>query len=523
MLLCLPADLVKSSQQRHSPIIPSKPTRKRKRALEGGHSSLHGRDRDQPPPPKRSRTPLSCAAEEGPKQEAAGNTSERTTNPLAYWIRTGRWHRKYFEQDNLVREQFEKGKDPEALAREALYEKQHQKHVREQDARAMNDFSYLLARKKSTNSLRRQASKSSPQTPSDQLPREAKSAQYRDKDYSIGLEREGSYMRESDLDITNESKSLYQNLLQSEQTIPRDSLFRNDLFKKIFRKIEDRNEAMVIQDITRLIVPSAQNLAIYGATHLNHLYESVNEGWNSANGFVWCARPQPDYSVGFGRSAFADEQLQKLEPFVGSIGSKLSSCFMATSRMYFPFLTCEVKCGTVALDVADRQNAHSMTLAVRGVVELYKLVKRAKELHREILAYSVSHDHRTVRIYGHYALIDGAKTTFYRHPIHEFSFIAQDGKEKWTAYKFTKNVYDIWMPKHLERICSAIDDLPPDINFEVSQQPEASQQSRDLEPLSSQPSVVDSQSSSAASQGVTPTRSFTQPDERAFKKPKKTR
>ena len=101
--------------------------------------------------------------------------------------------------------------------------------------------------------------------------------------------------------------------------------------------------------------------------------------------------------------------------------------------MYFPFLTCEVKCGAAALDVADRQNAHSMTIAVRGIVELFRLVKREKELHREILAFSVSHDDRTVRIYGHYPIIDGKKTTFYRHPIREFSFTELDGKEKWTA------------------------------------------------------------------------------------------
>jgi len=36
--------------------------------------------------------------------------------------------------------------------------------------------------------------------------------------------------------------------------------------------------------------------------------------------------------------------------------------------MYFPFLTCEVKCGAAALDVADRQNAYSMTMAVRVLV-----------------------------------------------------------------------------------------------------------------------------------------------------------
>jgi len=66
-------------------------------------------------------------------------------------------------------------------------------------------------------------------------------------------------------------------------------------------------------------------------------------------------------------------------------------------------------------------------------------------------------------------VIDGKKTTYYRHPIRKFDFTELDGKEKWTAYKFTRNVYDIWMPTQLKRICSVIDELPPDIDFEVSQ------------------------------------------------------
>jgi hypothetical protein len=56
-------------------------------------------------------------------------------------------------------------------------------------------------------------------------------------------------------------------------------------------------------------------------------------------------------------------------------------------EVYFQTFTYEVKCGAAALDVADRQNAHSMTLAVRGIVELFRLVKREKELHQEILAF----------------------------------------------------------------------------------------------------------------------------------------
>jgi hypothetical protein len=195
------------------------------------------------------------------------------------------------------------------------------------------------------------------------------------------------------------------------------------------------------------------------------LIESTNEGWNNSIPLTK-TRPQPDYSVGFRREAFTEDQLKRLEPFVGDLTD--TSFFMATYHMYFPFLTCEVKCGATALDIADRQNAHSMTMAVRGVVELFRLIKREKELHREILGFSISHDHRTVRIYGHYPIIDGNKTTFYREPIRTFDFTELDGKEKWTAYQFTTNVYNVWMPTHFKRICSVIDELPPDLDFEVS-------------------------------------------------------
>lgn len=230
--------------------------------------------------------------------------------------------------------------------------------------------------------------------------------------------------------------------------------------------VRNKNETRVVRDILPLIVPSAEILAIWGAKHLKILIESVNEGWNNSIP-ITKTRPQPDYSVAFRRAAFTEDQLKRIEPFVGELTD--TSFFMATYSMYLPFLTCEVKCGAAALDIADRQNAHSMTMAVRGIVELFRLVNREQELHREILASSISHDHRTVRIYGHYPIIKGNQTTFYRHPIRTFDFTELDGKEKWTAYNFTKNVYDIWMPAHLKRICSVIDELPPDLDFEVSE------------------------------------------------------
>lgn len=333
---------------------------------------------------------------------------------------------------------------------------------------------HILARKKSLSSLSRKRSGSGSATsvtPSDQRPREEKTAPYRDPRYRTLLETKGSFMDESPSGIAGESKTMNATLLASQQTIPKDSLFRDDLFKATCRKVVDKNEARVIRDITPLIVPSAENLATYGASELDCLIESVNEGWNNSIPLTG-TRPQPDYSVGFRREAFTDEQLEKLSPFIGNFIAGDQSFFMATYLMHFPFLTCEVKCGAAALDIADRQNAHSGTLAARAIVELFRLVKREKEIDRQILAYSISHDHRSVRIYGYYPEIDDKRTKYYRYLIHTFDFTALDGQDKWTASRFTKNVYDIWMPAHFKKICSAIDQLPSHLDFDVPSLPE---------------------------------------------------
>ncbi|KAL8291019.1 hypothetical protein RB600_006485 [Gaeumannomyces tritici] len=315
----------------------------------------------------------------------------------------------------------------------------------------------LLARKKLPSNS------ATSETPSDQRPREEKSAPYRDPRYETLLATKGSFMDESPLGITQESESICTTLLESEVTIPNNTPFRDEVFKQTYMKVRGRNEARVLRDITPWIVPPAEVLATDGATQLECLIESVNEGWNSSIPFVK-TRPQPDYSVGFKREAFTKDQLAKLSPFIGDFLFEDQSLFMATYSMYFPFLTCEVKCGAAGLDIANRQNAHSMTLAVRAVAELFRIVGREGEVHRRVLAFSVSHNHDSVLIYGHYPVIAGEKTEYYRYVIRNFCFTELGGKEKWAAYRFTKNVYDIWMPTHFKSICSAIDQLPSAID-----------------------------------------------------------
>ncbi|KAL8885833.1 MAG: hypothetical protein Q9215_006362 [Flavoplaca cf. flavocitrina] len=268
-----------------------------------------------------------------------------------------------------------------------------------------------------------------------------------------------SYMHDSGQKMTDISMALCRSLLLTKYPTPRDTLFRNDVFPIACQNLQDKSEAKIIQDIGRLLVPSPESLAALaaiGAKHFDVLTESVNEGWDSCIP-ITSTRPQPDFAVGFKRSIFSDEQLTKLRPVLGD--PSCLSYFKATYYMYFPFLTCEVVCGGTGLDIGDRQNAHSMTIAVRGIVELFKMVKRDNELNGKLLTFSVTHDHRMVRLYGHYPVIENSKTTkIYRHAIHTY---ALDGKDKWTTYCFVMEVYNHSL-NLLNDIRSIVDGLPDD-------------------------------------------------------------
>lgn len=405
--------------------IGRKLDRKRKRSKEAESPPVQDE-----PTEKRARLPLESGVVED--KTAARDSENKKGDPINYWIQKGIWPEEYFEHDI--------------------------------------NMGVPLARKKSEVPLLRQVLETNTVTSIQDT--EDKSAFYKHPSYVAWLEDRGSFLKEFRQGIKDDSEDKCQILLNTKQTVPResDTLFRDDLFQDACEKLLDRNEARVINDIARLIVPSAETLTTYGANHLEHLIVGMNERWNESIPLITTAvRPQPDFSVGFRRSAFTEDQLKRLQPLIGNVfaATKFSSFFLATWRMYFPFFTCEVECGLGGLDIADRQNANSMTIAVKGVVELFRFVKREKEIHRSILAFSISHDDNAVRIFGHYPVIDGDKTTFYRHTIKRFDFTSERGKEKWTAYQFTKNVYDKFMPEHYKLICSAINDIPVDLNFGV--------------------------------------------------------
>ena len=313
-------------------------------------------------------------------------------------------------------------------------------------------------------------------TPSDQKSRERKSDPYRDSRYDTLLEAKGSFMKDSKAGILPADSKFCKTLLSSKKNWPSDTLFDDRFFAETMDKIQNENEARIVRDIGQLISPSAEHLATRGMQDLHLLKESTNAGWNQSIPFEG-PRPQPDFSVGFGRNAFSDDQLKRLR-----FDLYAKTHFTATFKIYFPFFTSEVKCGEQALNIADRQNAHSMTVAIKGIIELYRIVGRAHELHRKVLGFSISHDHRTVRIYAHYPEIEGLNTKYYRHTLREFIITDNGGKERWTANQFVRNIYDQFVPGHLKRIKSAIDQLsdPTLESFQSTQATEDAESSQEM-------------------------------------------
>ncbi|KAL6883975.1 hypothetical protein HDV57DRAFT_493347 [Trichoderma longibrachiatum] len=286
------------------------------------------------------------------------------------------------------------------------------------------------------------------------LPKEHKSVPYRDSSWLHDFNRCGTYMSEDSEGLGAEATALYKDLLEREQPLPKKSLFDDDIIGETCERIRFKNETTLFRDITPLIAPSVELLAI-DDLRLGLMCESTNEVWSNSQPVIRI-QPQPSYAIGFSAEAFTEEQFGKAKDFFDDLyAAEISPTMKVTPDMFFPCFAVEI--GPIAL--GERQNAHSMTIGMRGVIELFRGAGREAELDRQILGWSIAHDHHRVEISVHYPVIYGDIANFHRKKIRSFDF--NDPKcDRWTAYRFTRNLYGTWMLAHFARVCSAIDDLP---------------------------------------------------------------
>lgn len=254
--------------------------------------------------------------------------------------------------------------------------------------------------------------------------------------------------------MIDKDRELCQKLLTTSQTVPRDTLFDEECFEAFHSRLRGRSKARIYTDLHPLVMPSIEKFYICGRKEFEGLIEGHNDPWLKSIPFHG-PLPQPDHTIGFSWSNFSEQRRRKLY-----IGSTEKSYYAARDDIYFPFLTGEVKSGRQGLEFADRPNSHSMTIVLRGIVDLFCRLDRSADVHRRVLGFSISHDDNRAHIYAHYPEINGDNTTYWRETLRDISFENDRGKERWTCYQFTLNVCELFALPLLKRLQALIDELP---------------------------------------------------------------
>lgn len=290
--------------------------------------------------------------------------------------------------------------------------------------------------------------------PESTVSRESKYSIYQDARYPALLESQGSHMGESASGLLADELAACESLFTSAVTLPSEPLLKEGRFRRFLGVLENKSELRVCIDLHPRLVPSAELLSLHSEGPFGDIVDGYNDRWTKAMVF-YKKLPQPDRTVAFRESALTDEQRSKL-----AILPEVNSLFSVREGMCFPFLTCEVKCGKQALELADRSNANSMTIATRARVELYRRAGRLADIHRRVSGFSISHDDKSVRIYAHYAEVFGERPLYYRYLLRAFDCRDKNGQDRWTTYQFVINVYTHFAPQHLKNLRSIIDEIP---------------------------------------------------------------
>ncbi|KAK5943795.1 hypothetical protein PMZ80_003076 [Knufia obscura] len=249
-----------------------------------------------------------------------------------------------------------------------------------------------------------------------------------------------------------QSKSFCRSLSKSTYPEPQHTAFPLSEFLSVWQRVQKRNEARVYRDLTPLLVPSPELLWASGHQELEHVAEEISVEWTRCK-ILGGPRPKPDLAVGIAPSAFDEAEKAKLKNHTA-----FERATLFTDNIYFPFLLCEAKCGDEGISRADRQNIQSASVAVNAIIQLCRAVDETKmaDLSGQILVFSVSHDNLLVKLYGHFAIIDGEKLAFYRYPIASFVLNFEESQGRKRTHDFVREIYHSFYPAHLKRIRDAL-------------------------------------------------------------------
>jgi len=267
------------------------------------------------------------------------------------------------------------------------------------------------------------------------------------------IKNAGLVMRtyESEVDITSDCRRLFEDMKNTDCWVPNGPAFRKDRLLKMLSLAQFCNEARVVRDIMPLVVPSPELLSIDGHPGMDQMREAMDEQWTQCN-TICGPRPRPTFAVGISPSAFTDVEEEEL------MLNHTSACpNLFPENMYFPFLICQVKDSYSPIQEAERQSMHSASIAVQAIIQLYRKISAADEVDRKILAFSVAHNNDDVKIYGHYAKVEGQNMTFFRCALYSACIFPYFVSDDWAKpYRIVRAIYELFFPQHLARIKDAL-------------------------------------------------------------------
>ncbi|KAL5341801.1 hypothetical protein BJX70DRAFT_357954 [Aspergillus crustosus] len=319
--------------------------------------------------------------------------------------------------------------------------------------------------------------------------REARDEVYDDKRILEYLGKLSVEIEPLDLGLDSRSAQICRSLLCKNCHIPESlTRYQDGYFDFILSKLRSSNETGILQLVRDLLLPSTDMANHYGLLLANNLVESLAEPWECsvplddqspdfAERFIQCLPgvkynvpiPQPDHSVGLSKTSFSSRQHLKMQPY---ITSGLISYFKGTPKMFFPFFTAEVKQKPQPGLVAELQNIHSMTVAMRGVVELYRRVhpQKVQELSGMVLGFSISLGIDKAVIHAYYIRASRRNNvTYHRTVIDTFNWTLP--KNRWKCYKFAMAVYSDFAQLHYNTVITAINALPDENKADLNPPP----------------------------------------------------
>nr|POE59393.1 hypothetical protein CFP56_24662 [Quercus suber] len=255
----------------------------------------------------------------------------------------------------------------------------------------------------------------------------------------------GIYMEKQEgASITEDSERLCDAILQARYEILKEWRFQGDSFQNILEIVRYKNEPRAVRDVQPHVMPSLELLHAQCHAGLQHIAEGVDAHWTKCT-FLCGPKSKPDVNHGLSRFVFTAQEREKL--------TSNNTC--ACQGMMFPFYLCEPKCFDKSIEKSELQALHSASVASNAVTELYKKFSAADELHRHILAFSMSHNQRVVKIFAHFALVAGREITFYRHRLFETDLVTEASSQT-RPFHIALGIWEHFYPIHLRRIQEAL-------------------------------------------------------------------